>query len=123
MDYLREKENDIMMNKNERMGKLNLAGVNTGKYFNIDLPNGLKPGATISLVINENGEPMVIADSYDVNTVMSSDYIANQIISDGYVRNTKLHRRFVMAQMFNMLNYVSYDGKKSGYNDSRWFAR
>jgi len=106
-----------MMNKNERMEKLNEAGINTGKYFNIDLPNGLKPGATISLVINENGEPMVVADSYDVNTVMSDDHIAKQIIADGYVRNTKLHRRFVMAQMFQMLNYKSYDGKKSGYND------
>jgi hypothetical protein len=44
------------------------------------------------------------------------DQIRNQIIDDGYVRNTKLHRRFVMAQMFHMLNYVSYDGKESGYN-------
>ena len=106
-----------MMNKNERMEKLNLASVNTGKYFNIDLPNGLKPGATISLVINENGEPVVVADNYEANSVMSSDYIANQIISDGYVRNTKLHRRFVMAQMFQMLNYKSCDGKYEGYTD------
>ena len=36
---------------------------------------------------------------------------------DGYVRNTKLHRRFVMAQMFHMLDYVSYNGKHKGYND------
>lgn len=97
-----------MMNKNERMNKLANAGVNTQKYFNIDLPNGLQPGATISLVINENGQP-VIVDKNDV--------IAEQIIENGYVRNTKLHRRFVMAQMFQMLNYVSYDGKHKGYND------
>ena len=92
------------MNKNERMNTLNKAGINTGKYFNIELPNGLKAGSTISVKINENGEPVVL------------DNIATQIIEDGYVRNTKLHRRFVMAQMFQMLNYVSYDGCESGFD-------
>ena len=92
------------MNKNERMNTLNKAGINTGKYFNIELPNGLKAGSTISVKINENGEPVVV------------DNIATQIIEDGYVRNTKLHRRFVMAQMFQMLNYVSYDGCESGFD-------
>ena len=46
-----------------------------------------------------------------------NDSILNQIIEDGYVRNTKLHRRFVMAQMFRALNYKSYDGKYTGYNE------
>lgn len=92
------------MNKNERMNKLNNAGINTGKYFNIELPNGLKAGSTISVQINENGEPVIV------------DKIATQIIEDGYVRNTKLHRRFVMAQMFHMLNYVSFDGYESGFD-------
>lgn len=105
-----------MLNKKERMEKLNGMGVNTGKYFNIDLPNGLKPGAKIALIINENGEPVVVADNYDANTVMNKDYIAQQIITDGYVRNTKLHRRFVMAQMFQALNYTSWNGRESGYN-------
>lgn len=98
-----------MMNKNERFEKLNNAGVDTSKYFNISLPNGIKPGATISLVINENGQPVLVDSS-------KNDAIAEQIIEDGYVRNTKLHRRFVMAQMFHALNYVSYDGRESGYN-------
>ena len=104
-----------MLNKNERMEKLNGMGINTGKYFSVDLPNGLKPGAKIALVINENGEPVVVADNYDENTVMSKDYVAQQIIEDGYVRNTKLHRRFVMAQMFEMLGYESWNGRESGY--------
>lgn len=94
-----------MMNRNERMEKLNVAGVNTGKYFNFNLPDGLKPGATISLVINENGQPVIVGD----------DVIRNQIIEDGYVRNTKLFRRFVMAHMFYMLNYESWNGKQKGY--------
>ena len=97
------------MNKNERMNRLNNAGIDTSKYFNIELPKGLKAGSTISVVINENGEPVVM-------NAPTKDAIANQIIEDGYVRNTKLHRRFVMAQMFQMLNYVSYDGQESGFN-------
>ena len=105
-----------MTSKNERMEMLSNAGVDTSKYFNLELPNGLRPGAKIQLVISENGEPMIVADNYDNNTVLNGDYIAKQIIADGYVRNTKLHRRFVMAQMFQMLNYVSYDGREEGFH-------
>lgn len=96
-----------MMNKNERMNALSNAGVDTSKYFNLNLPNGLKPGSTISLVINEDGQPMI---------VNANDTIREQIIEDGYVRNTKLHRRFVMAQMFKMLNYVNKYNGESGFH-------
>lgn len=103
-----------MLNKNERMEKLNAMGVDTGKYFTVNLPDGLAKNSTITLTINENGEYTVV----NANTAENgNDPILNQIIEDGYVRNSKLHRRFVMAQMFQMLNYVSYDGKYSGYND------
>lgn len=97
------------MNRNERMEKLQAKGVNVSKYFNVELPNGLKPGATISLVINENGQPVIVGGN-------AQDSLREQIIEDGYVRNTKLHRRFVMAQMFHMLNYVSHDKRDFGYN-------
>ena len=100
-----------MLNKQERMEKMNAMGIDTGKYFTVDLPEGLKPGSKITLTINENGEYAVMDMS------KTNDPILNQIIEDGYVRNTKLHRRFVMAQMFQMLNYVSYDGRYKGYND------
>ena len=98
-----------MMNKNDRMNKLANAGMDTKKYFNIDLPRGLKPGSTISVVINDNGQPVVVTENM-------RDAVAEQIIADGYVRNTKLHRRFVMAQMFRMLAYESWDGNESGYS-------
>jgi len=91
-----------MMNKNERMNRLNNAGVNTSKYFTVDLDNGTR----VTLMIDENGNPAKVEDP-----------IAKEIIADGYVRNTKLHRRFVMAQMFHALNYKSYDGRREGYND------
>lgn len=97
-----------MMNKNERMEMLQKAGVNTGKYFTVDLPEGLGPNTKIHIVIDENGAPMI------VNDTVQNDPIAEQIIGDGYVRNTKLHRRFVMAQMFQMLGYISYNGEE-GY--------
>ena len=93
-----------MMNK-ERMEKLNQAGINTSKYFTVDLDNGTK----IHLIIDENGQPVVVNNKKD-------DPIADQIIEDGYVRNTKLHRRFVMAQMFSMLSYVSYDKCNKGFH-------
>ena len=91
------------MTNKERMERLNNAGINVSKYFTVDLDNGTK----VHLIVDENGNFTQVKD----------DPIANQIIEDGYVRNTKLHRRFVMAQMFHMLNYVSYDKKYSGYND------
>ena len=102
-----------MLNKKERMNKLNEMGINTGKYFTVNLPDGLAKNSTITLSINENGEYSVV----NANVAASNDPILNEIIADGYVRNTKLHRRFVMAQMFHMLNYVSYDGRDKGYND------
>ena len=91
------------MTNKQRMEILNNAGINVSKYFTVDLDNGTK----VHLIVDENGN----------FTQVKGDPIANQIIEDGYVRNTKLHRRFVMAQMFHMLNYVSYDKKYSGYND------
>ena len=91
-----------MTNKNERMEKLNEMGINTGKYFTVALDNGTQ----VHLIIDENGNPTRVNDA-----------ICNQIIEDGYVRNTKLHRRFVMAQMFQALNYVSWDRKRIGYNE------
>ena len=91
-----------MLNKAERMNKLDSMGINTGKYFTVDLENGTK----VTLIIDENGNPTKV-----------DDVIAESIIADGYVRNTKLHRRFVMAQMFHALNYKSWNGRKEGYNE------
>lgn len=98
-----------MLNKKERMNKLNAMGMETGKYFMFDLPEGLAPGTKIALVINEEGQ-------LELGNANENDAIKEQIIADGYVRNTKLFRRFVMAQMFHMLNYRSWDKKDEGYN-------
>lgn len=99
-----------MLTKNERMEKLNKAGINTGKYFTLNVDESIPAGAKIHIVVDKDG-------NYVPEVIRENDVIFNQIIEDGYVRNTKLHRRFVMAQMFHMLNYVSWDGQFKGYND------
>lgn len=104
-----------MMNKrNERMEQLMNAGVNTNKYFTFELPEGLEPGAEIAIAIID-GKPQVVNKAKE-------NPVYNEIIEDGYVRNTKLHRRWVMAQMFRMLNYRYRDTIKGvfeeGYNDA-----
>ena len=76
-----------MMNKNERMAKLNNAGINTGKYFSIDLPEGIKPGATISLVINEDGLPVVVNKGKTVQKIFKTfRYFANRLKLDFLVK-------------------------------------
>lgn len=105
-----------MMNKrNERMEQLMNAGINTNKYFTFELPEGLEPGSKVHLVIDESGAPKVVPGMLSQEGKSHLDDLVN-IINDGYVRNTKLHRRWVTAQMFRMLNYKSYDGTETGYN-------
>ena len=99
-----------MTNKNERMSKLSNAGIEIGKYFTLEVPEGLDAGTKIHIVFDESGVPQFAANN-------ENDPILSSIIEDGYVRNTKLFRRFVCAQMFHHLNYVSYDRKYKGYND------
>ena len=97
------KENTTM--RDERMNVLANAGVDVSKFFNVILPNG----DVVKMTMGDNGVPIVVNDVAD-------DPILNQIIEDGYVRNTKLHRRWVMAQMFRMLNFQSYYGREHGYD-------
>lgn len=100
-----------MLTKKERMEMLSKAGHNTNKYFTLDVNEAIPAGAKIHIVVDKDGNyvPEIISEV--------KDDIFNMIIEDGYVRNTKLHRRFVMAQMFYMLNYASYDGRYRGYNE------
>ena len=99
-----------MLTKKERMEMLNNAGIDTNKYFTLNVNETIPVGAKIHIVIDKNG-------NYVPEIVKENDPISNMIIEDGYVKNTKLHRRFVMAQMFHMLNFVSWDGEYRGYND------
>lgn len=109
------KENKTMKNSREnRMEALKAANIETGKYFSVTLPEGLKPGSTINVTISEDGSPVIVSPEKKRNSEEES--FLSQIYEDGYVRNTRLHRRWVMAQMFRMLNYKSLVTGKSGYD-------
>lgn len=103
-----KKENKNMTRNEERLATLKANGVDVSKYFNVTLPTG---GEMIMTM--KNGVPTPVNDS-ELDKIR--DEIREQIIEDGYVRNTKLHRRFVMAQMFRMLG--NCDGYGDDYNQS-----
>lgn len=110
-----------MSTKNERFNKLNNEGISTDKFFQIKVPDGLAPGSTISVVIDDNGNPSIqghpYADAARARYFNDMQNIRDEIIKDGYVRNSKLHRRFIMAHMFMMLNYKTRDGRHLGYTE------
>lgn len=114
-----KKENKTMMKntRENRVATMQAAGMDTKKYFSINLPEGLKPGSTISLVIDDNGNPAIATETEEKTTKKIIDPELEQYnsiisqIENGYVRNSKLHRRWVMAQMFRMLN------SSLGYNE------
>lgn len=101
-----------MNGKEKRMKTMSNAGINTGKYFSFKLTEGLKPGASITLVIGEDGMPVMMNSTEST----ACNLVKEEIFANGYVKNTKLHRRYVMAHMFRMLNFVSYDGYEKGYD-------
>ena len=98
-----------MLNKNERMEALKNSGVDTSKYFTLNVNEAIPAGAKIRVVTDENGVAQIVMEK-------ENDPIVESIIEDGYVRNSKLHRRWIMAQMFQFLNYVSYDKTESGFH-------
>ena len=112
------KENKTMRKSREnRMEALKAANIETGKYFSVTLPEGLKPGSTINVTISEDGSPVVLNPSEKKTELTPEEQaFVNQVYNDGYVRNTRLHRRWIMAQMFRMLNYKSPVTDKSGYD-------
>lgn len=105
-------------NRETRMEILTNAGINTNKYFAI--PDGMKEGDKFTVKIDENGNMIIVKDT----GIESVNEVMNQIIEDGYVKNSKLHRRFVMAQMFHALNYkswrISHGGNKSNTGFDAW---
>lgn len=75
---------------NNRIETLKKNGVDTNRFFTLVVNETIPAGTRINISIDEN------------------EAIAKEILESGYVKNTKLHRRFVAAQYFRMLN--SADG-------------
>lgn len=89
--------------------------LNTKNSNQIDLKlTDVKPGDKITIKIDDDGNAVLNATE--------TDEILDEIYANGYVKNTKLHRRWVMAQMFRALNssqgYTEYIKNHYGYNYS-----
>jgi len=95
------------MRKTERTATLNNANISTTKFFSLNLPDGLRPGAKVTLLISEDG---------NLTFVPEEDEIKHDIIKSGYVNNNRLFRRWVMAHMFKMLDYVSWRDGNTGFD-------
>lgn len=85
----------------EKIEALRMAGVNVDNLFSMKSASGQEIIARM-----ENGNLSVVPDN---------DPIFAVIMGRGTVPNRRLFRRWVMAQVFHMLNYKSYRGNKTGF--------
>lgn len=99
-------------NRTNRMNTLNNAGIDTSKYFNLAIDKTLPKGTTLTITIGDDGMPII--------TDAELKAILNKIEDDGYVKNSKLFRRWVMAQTFRMMNYP--DGGYTGALNAKPYA-
>lgn len=88
--------------KNSRTNTMKNANINTKNFYSINV-NNIPVGAKVTVLVD--GKEMSMDD------FMINDPIAEMIEENGYVRNTKLHRRWIAAQTFRMLNYEGKSGK------------
>ena len=82
------------MTKEERMNVLANAGIDTSKYYTVNIDKDLPKGTTFTITIGENGLPTL--------TKKEVEEMVTKIEADGYINNQHLFRRWVMAQMFRM---------------------
>lgn len=105
------------MNKQieNRKDALKAANINMNQFFSITFNEGLKPGTklTVSLTDPDSGEVIEQDLFSDLNKLYND--VSDEITNNGYVNNSKLFRRWVMAQMFRMMEYDNYKTGKSGF--------
>lgn len=75
----------------QRMETLKAAGIDTGNFFNIRMPDG-----TMAKTKIVNGEMVLIQDD---------DPVVNKIINSPFVRNHGFDRQWITAQTMKMLEY------------------
>lgn len=97
-----EKEKNTMKTATQRLEELKNRGIDTTGYF------AMNDSTLIKMV---DGRPEMVS----LEDEPVSD-IAKQIIDDGDVFNRVLDGRWIMAQMFHMLSYKSWNGWEKGYN-------
>ena len=93
------------MNKQieNRKDTLKSASIDMNQFFSITFNEGLKPGTklTVSLTDPDSGKVTKHDFSSDLNKLYNE--VSDEITNNGYVNNSKLFRRWVMAQMFRMM--------------------
>ena len=98
-----ESEKKIPNTERERIEALRAAGVDVSNLFAMTGANG---GECVAC--NKNGQFSVLSDD---------DQIYEYIKNNGTVPNRRLFRRWVMAQMFHMMNAVDWKGRKIGVTE------
>ena len=77
------KENKTMKKSREnRMEALKAANIETGKYFSVTLPEGLKPGSTINVTISEDGSPVIVSPEKKRNSERWKDLCRSKRLSE-----------------------------------------
>lgn len=129
INNLNKGENTMKKTAQEtRIEKLAQAGIATENFFDLSLRIPLNAEVKITV----NGKEMTIGQPAPIigdgvaygfkdnsgltETVVGlpsiwdieNDPVAQKIMENGYVKNTKIHRRWITAQTFGLLNYKSY---------------
>lgn len=118
-EHEHEMKNGIAIGKDSGLGTIYLpvskrgdvlkaAGIDTSKYFAINLPTG---GQQL-MKVGDDGVPVAVT---------SDDPIMAAIVAAGTVPNRNLFRRWVMSQVFRGLSARDYRGNLIGF--SKWIER
>lgn len=94
----------IVLPVSKRGDALKAAGIDTSRYFSIQLPTG----GTQMMRVNDDGVPVAVADD---------DPVVQAIISGGTVPNRSLFRRWVMSQVFRGLTAKDHHGNEIGFTE------
>ena len=105
------KENRTMTIAEQRIEALKVAGIDTSKYFTLgtDQVAKMSDDGSLSVVVDDNAE---------IQSIKGFKELVDQITEDGEVFNRVLDGRWIMAQMFHMLNYENKYRYGKGYNDA-----
>jgi hypothetical protein len=88
----------------ERLAALRNAGIDTSNLFAMQNASG--EGMIVRL---KNGVPELVADDDPVFAMLNKK---------GVIPERRLFRRWITSQMFHMLTYKSWDGRKSGFTEA-----
>lgn len=94
-----------MTKSEQRRVALQQAGLDTTKHFQITINEDLPKGSVLTINVNKGNAEVSSLPACFQET-------AKNIFQNGYVKNTKVHRRWIMAQTMKMLE------SKGGYSQA-----